>query len=149
MLKKTSPLLLLWTLLALACTSTPEKPSPAQIAAARQEVKDMLASIAEPVQKFTVSGESVEIIQGKHGTTVYVDPDFLETVDGSPLGERIQVELLELTSVEQMLLHNAQTVSDGQLLETGGAYHLQMSSGGRALQIKPGEQRAVQFPRLT
>lgn len=55
----------------------------------------------------------------------------------------------ELTNKQQLLKTNAQTVSNGQLLISGGAYYINMTSNGQQLKIKDGANLQVEFPKKT
>ncbi len=114
-----------------------------------KQVDKLLAEIAEKPQRFTVTSNKVTLVTGLKGTIIHVDPNRLETIDGSPLGDNIQIELLEMTDNCSMLLNNAQTVSNGQILVTGGAYYFNMNSNGKQLKMKQGKGIKVEFPKLT
>ena len=114
-----------------------------------KRVDNLLAEIAETPQILTIPSNSDTKVTGKKGTVIHVNPNQLETVDGTPLGENIQIELIEMTNKTSLLFNNAPTVSNGKLLVTGGAYYLNMSSGGRQLRIKGSKGIKVEFPRLT
>jgi hypothetical protein len=114
-----------------------------------QKLNDLLDRFAEPSQFFTVSSSKPTQVKGKQGTTISIKPDDLATVSGEPLGKNIQIELKELTNQTQLLKSNAQTVSNGQLLVSGGAYYIDMTSDGKQLKFKEGKNMAVEFPKLT
>ncbi len=100
------------------------------------------------LQTFRVPTSSSSIVKGIEGTIISVDPNNLETQTGNSLGDSITIELIEMTTKKSLLLNNAQTVSNGKLLESGGAYYLNMKSSGHQLQIKEGKMIPVEFPQL-
>ncbi|NEN25699.1 hypothetical protein G3O08_19605 [Cryomorpha ignava] len=114
-----------------------------------KQVDNLLSEIAEKPEKLTAPSDKKSTVTGAKGTIIYVDPNQLETVDGSPLGDDIQIELLEMTDNSSMLMNNTQTVSNGQILVTGGAYYLNMTSDGNQLRMKQGKGLEVEFPKLT
>lgn len=114
-----------------------------------EQVDKLLSEIAEKPQQFIALSDKLTTVIGSKGTIIYIDPNRLETTDGSPLGNNIQIELLEMTDMSSMLFNNAQTVSNGQILVTGGAYYLNMTSDGKQLKIKQGKGLEVEFPKLT
>lgn len=65
------------------------------------------------------------------------------------MGKAITVELKELTNQKDLLRANAQTVSNGRLLISGGAYYINMTSDGQQLKLKAGKTMSVEFPKLT
>lgn len=114
-----------------------------------EQVDKLLSDIAEKPQKYTSPSNKKSTVKGLKGTIIYVDPEHLETIDGSPLGDKIHIELLEMTDNSSMILNNTQTVSNGQVLVTGGAYYLNMTSNEKQLRIKSGKGLSVEFPKLT
>ena len=100
------------------------------------QVDRLLSELSEKPQQFEVPSNRETEVFGAKGTLIHVDPNRLETIDGTPLGDKIQIELLEMTDNSNMLLNNTQTVSNGQILVTGGAYHLNMTSDEKQLKMK-------------
>jgi hypothetical protein len=114
-----------------------------------KQVDNLLAEISEKLQQLSAPSDKATTVTGAKGTVIHVDPNRLETVDGSPLGDKIQIELLEMTDNSSMLLNNTQTVSNRKILVTGGAYYLNMTSDGKQLKMKQGKGLEVEFPKLT
>lgn len=114
-----------------------------------EQVDNLLSEITEKPQKLTAPSDKKTTITGAKGTIIHVDPNRLETVDGSPIGNNIQIELLELTDYSSLVLNNAQTISNGRILVTGGAYYINMTSDGHQLKMKQGKGVEVEFPKLT
>lgn len=142
------------TMLGFAACSTESESenaddSLAKEAEATQRADKLLDDIAGPPQTFSGSSDKPFTVTGARGTIVAVDPSALETIDGSPLGSEIKVELRELIEPGELIANRTPTVSGDRLLETGGAYYLGMSSDGKPLRIKEGEGLMVEFPRLS
>lgn len=114
-----------------------------------QKVDMLLADLAEKPQKLSVPSNKPMSVTGKKGTVIHVNPSSLETADGSKLGKTIEIELLEMQDNSSLLLNNAPTVSNGEILVTGGAYYLNMTSDGKQLKIKDGNSLEVEFPKLS
>ncbi|MBX2906936.1 MAG: hypothetical protein KF744_12910 [Taibaiella sp.] len=115
----------------------------------RADLDQVMAKLDEPMQVFTAPGDQVSIVRGKKGTTIFVSPTDLETEDGKPASGNIVVELKELTDQRALAGSGAQTVSDGRILQSGGAYYINMSSGGSKLKLREGKDLKVAFPRIT
>ncbi|MDQ3072177.1 MAG: hypothetical protein M3Q97_02775 [Bacteroidota bacterium] len=79
-----------------------------------KQVDKLLSELAEKPQQLTAPSDKPTTVTGAKGTVIHVDPTRLETVDGSPLGGNIEIELLEMTDNKSLLLYNAPTVSNGQ-----------------------------------
>lgn len=109
----------------------------------------LLSDISQKSQFFyTRSDKSTKVI-GQKGTIIYVDPKNLETKDGSALGDTIEIELLEITDKYSFITNNVQTISDKNLLVTGGAYYINMKSNGKELKVKQGHGIKIEFPKLS
>jgi hypothetical protein len=147
--QKTFILSLLVVAIFIGCDTKQEKKVHINPLNELKQVDNLLLEIAEKPQQLTVPSGKKTTVRGAKGTVLHVDPKQLETLDGSPLGGDIQIELLEMTDNASMLLNNTQTVSNGQILETGGAYYLNMTSDGKQLKMKKGKGLEVEFPRLT
>jgi hypothetical protein len=154
-MKKFTGLLLYLSLVLFGCDN-PEKRilenNQSNSLAPKQEtgkLNDYLKKFEEPSQTFNISSLKPTQIKGKKGTMISINPADLETVDGKPVGKDIQIELKELTNQQQLLRTNAQTVSNGQLLVSGGAYFINMVSNGQQLKLKDGKSLGVAFPKLS
>lgn len=113
------------------------------------KLNDALKKYDEPSQVIIVSTDKPSVITGRKGTKISINPNDLITESGKLLGQHIEVELKELTNQGQLLRTNAQTVSDGKLLISGGAYFIAMTSNGEQLKLKEGKTLSVQFPKLS
>jgi len=113
------------------------------------KLNDALKRYEEPSQIIKISADKPSVATGRKGTKISINPKDLVTESGKPLGQTIEVELKELTNQSQLLRTNAQTVSDGKLLVSGGAYFIGMTSNGEQLKLKEGKTLSVQFPKLT
>lgn len=114
-----------------------------------EQVDELLAELSEKPQVFSTTSSMETTVTGLEGTIIHVDPSRLEAVDGSPLGDKIDIELIEMTDNQSLIYNNAQTVSNGKILVTGGAYYINMTSNGKQLKMKKGESFAVEFPKLS
>lgn len=126
---------------------SPTELSP-EVAKAKAELQNLLDQVRDTPQKLTAPASKKSTVKGKKGTIIHVDPQNLETEDGSPLGKKITVELLELTQSGEFLRNNVPTVSNGRLLVSGGAYYINMISDGKQLKVKEGKSLEVQFPKI-
>lgn len=151
--------LLLTVTLGLALTSCNNKDNNSQITENNNpepdlkteigKINSLLKKYEEPSQTFKVSAGKPTQVKGKKGTIISVNPSNLTTENGQPLGKTIEVELKELTNQNDLLRTNAQTISNGKLLVSGGAYYINLTSGGKQLKLKEGKSLSVVFPKLT
>lgn len=88
-----------------------------------------------PGQSFAIDGRKDNVIEGKNGTIVICPKGCFVDARGNVVEDSIRVELREALSLEDMILQNLSTTSNGALLETDGMVHLRASSGNTPLQI--------------
>ena len=113
-----------------------------------QTLNELLQKQEPPVQTFQVSSKKPSKITGRYGTVIHIRPSALETIDGEPVGDKIDIVLKECTNQEELFRGNVQTVSNGELLVSGGAYYVNMTSDGKQLRIKAGQSIEMDFPVL-
>ncbi len=112
-------------------------------------INDVLKRYEEPSQSFRVSKDRSTQVKGKRGTIIKINPGDLETISGDSTGNDIVIELKELTNQDQLASTNIQTTSNGRLLVSGGAYYINLTSGGKQLKLKEGRTLSVEFPKLS
>jgi hypothetical protein len=112
------------------------------------KVNEFLKQFEEPSQIFKITADKPTQVKGKQGTIISINPTDLVTENRQPVGKNIEVELKELTNQEQLLRTNAQTTSNGQLLVSGGAYFINMTSDGQQLKLIEGKSLSVEFPKI-
>lgn len=112
-------------------------------------LNNFLKQYEEPSQTFKIPADKPAKVTGRQGTIISVNPSDLVTENGQAMGKSIEVELKELTNQEQLLRANTQTMSDGRLLVSGGAYFINMTSDGQQLKLKEGKKLSVVFPKFT
>lgn len=129
--------------------TTSESKNPTDAKTELAKVNSAYQQYEEPSQIFTVSSDKATQVNGKQGTIISINPADLMTENGQPLGKSIEIELKELTNQKQLLRANAQTTSNGQLLVSGGAYYINITSDGQQLKLKDGKTLSVEFPKLS
>lgn len=157
-MRKLFPIFILLIFLLTNCNTVkqePEVPEVQEESLNDKAVKDaaklnnILEQFAAPSQFFEVPADRESVIKGEKGTTLFIDPQDLELVNGQKLGSTIKVELKELTSQSDLLRNNTQTVSNGMLLVSGGAYYIHITSDGEQAKLKSNATLSVAFPRIT
>jgi len=114
-----------------------------------EKLNNILKRFEEPSQRFTESSENPSLITGNHGTIIAINPKDLISETNEPLGKEIEIELREVTTQNQFLNANIQTVSNKRLLVSGGAYYINITSQGKQLKLQEGKSLKVEFPKLT
>lgn len=94
-----------------------------------------LTKNAVPTQQFTVTPGTFSTIRTAAGSTIYV-PASLVRPDGRPLsGSPVEVRVQEVTKRSEMIFTNTPTISNGQLLESGGMFNVAFQQDGQQLRL--------------
>jgi hypothetical protein len=101
------------------------------------------------LQIFSAQSNKISVIKAAKGLSITVDPSVLEKEDGSPVDGKININIIELTSANDLFKSNAATVSNGRLLASGGSYFIGMECNGQKLRIKKDKTMQVDFPVIT
>lgn len=117
-----------------------------ELLANKKDYISFLESLRNKVQTFQISSSGDTIIKGKFGVIVEIDSEDLETMDGSGLGKKIEIELIEIKDKKDFILYGVPTVSDKKMLISDGAFYLNMKSDSKELKIKEGKRVKVKLP---
>ncbi|MFI0428563.1 hypothetical protein [Mariniflexile sp. HMF6888] len=101
-------------------------------------------------QQFHLAPDSIISITGKKGTKITFKIEDLEGIlNGPNIKDSIYINLIELTSKQDLLMANAQTKSDNKWLISGGAFKIEIYSNGEALKLKSGKNISITFPKTS
>ncbi len=77
----------------------------------------------------------------KHETIIDIPANgFIDPATGTGVTGVIDVDIIELRSPGEILLMGIQTESHGNLLQSGGEFHLSVRQNGKKLDLAPGQQ---------
>ncbi len=111
-------------------------------------ISSVITNVSKP-QTFNLSNNKKSTIIGNKGLKINVDPANLEKADGTPVNSNIILELKEMVNQRDLFLNDAQTIADGKLLVSGGAYYIALKSDGEELRLKAGKALSIQIPKLS
>lgn len=113
-----------------ACTKRPETVEPTD-----NSFNNYFANQRSQTQTFTLNANTDNIIRGNKGTKVYVGGGTLRTLSGQPVTGSVTLELKEITELSEMIVNNAPTISNGQILTSGGEFYVSASQNGEPLTL--------------
>jgi hypothetical protein len=137
------------TVILIGCNNQSNNPNRTFPTHQFKSIDNLLSEISEKPEEFTIPSNKTSRIKGKNGTVIHVKPNRLVMSDGSSFVDSIKVELIEMIDYSSLILNNAQTVSNGEILTTGGSYYINMTSAGKQLKIKAGDKLEIDFPKIT
>ncbi|MFD1161775.1 hypothetical protein [Hwangdonia seohaensis] len=116
----------------------------------KERLKGTLDFEPELTQQFFVAPNSIIQIQGKKGTKIIFKIEDLEGILSGPnIKDSLLVNLIELTTKQDLLNANTQTVSNEKWLISGGAFKIEIlvKNSSESLTLKKGKTISVQFPK--
>jgi len=99
-----------------------------------------------PSQTFDIDGKDDNVVEGVHGTILVMPKGCFKNSKGETVTDNVKVELAEALSLDQMLLSNLTTTSNGKLLETDGMIYLNATSNGEQLTIDKDNPVYIEIP---
>jgi hypothetical protein len=104
----------------------------------------------ELTQQFFVSPDSIITIEGIKGTKIAFKIEDLEgLLNGPNIKDSLQINLIELTTKQELLFANTQTTSNGNWLISGGAFKIDIRANGESLILKESKTIKVDFPKTS
>ncbi|WP_282051142.1 hypothetical protein [Maribacter aquivivus] len=120
------------------------KPKPDLIVKTHQE--DPFKETMTSSQYFKIEAKNDTVISGENGTIiVFQKGSFLDS-DNNIVTDDIEIELTEALTIDEMILSNLTTISDGKLLETDGMIYFNATAKGRQLFVNPEKPVYVEIP---
>lgn len=93
-------------------------------------------------QQFRINSNRDTTVICRKGTQLFIPAKSLQLKGGGAVAnEEIVLNIIESYSYQDMIFSNLSTISDNQLIETGGMVFIEAKTkDGRELEIKPGEE---------
>ncbi|WP_405569006.1 hypothetical protein [Winogradskyella sp. Asnod2-B02-A] len=112
-------------------------------------LNDLVQALKPNVQSFTIDPTTNQTVTGTDGTIVNINQNAFTDDEGNLISSAITVNLREHLTLEDMLLANAQTSSNNQILITGGSFNLTFEDENGASVIANPWSIACQMPVQT
>jgi len=102
--------------------------------------------VAPTIQKHTINPRKGATIEGEQGMLIIVPKNAFIDEQGDVVKSTIELELVEALTLEDMVLYNLATLSNGKQLESGGMFYLDAKSQGETVQINPERPLYIEIP---
>jgi hypothetical protein len=89
--------------------------------------------------------KTVEVIEGEEGTRITIPTGSLVFEDGTPCNAPYDAKVWEFYDFTDILLSGLTTMSDQGALQTGGMTYVELSSGGRKLNLADDAKAQISF----
>lgn len=107
------------------------------------------STIKPQKQEFMISLQENVVLEGEKGTIIHIKKNTLTHANGDSVRGEVKVELTEFYSVLDFYSTNLTTVSNGEVIESGGMVLLKATAAGQPLKIREGEYLDIDFPEVT
>ena len=97
-------------------------------------------------QFFDIDSKQDNVIEGKNGTVIICPKGCFKNAKGEIVDDNIKIELSEALSLEDMLLSNLTTTSDGRQLETDGMIYFNATANGEQITINKENPVHIEIP---
>lgn len=102
--------------------------------------------VAPDSQIFPINPSKGATIEGKEGMLIIVPKDAFIDDKGILIKTSVELELVEALKLEDMVLYDLATLSDGKLLESGGMFYINPTSNGKNININPQRPFYIEIP---
>ncbi len=113
---------------------------------AEQQLKTFLSELNNPSQFYTVNTSKDTTITCKEGTQLYIKAHSFTQLNKELVTGNVQLEVREAYSYTDMIANNLHTVSNGNLLESGGMIYLNAKQDNTPLDINIYNPIQVEMP---
>ncbi len=106
-----------------------------------------LKTWVEPdVQTYNIDPAKGAIVEGKEGTLIIIPKNAFINDNNEIVNEPVQFELVEALTLEDMVLYNLGTTSNGTPLESGGMLHIKALCSNKEVKINPAQPLYIEVP---
>lgn len=110
------------------------------------QANDPFKNTIVPSQIFDIDSKQDNVIEGNKGTVVVCPKGCFKNAKNEIVEDNVKVELSEALSLEDMLLSNLTTTSDGKQLETDGMIYFNATANGEQLTINKDNPIHIEIP---
>ncbi len=97
-------------------------------------------------QSFAIDSKIDNVVEGENGTVVVCPKGCFKDAKGEIFEGNVNIELSEALTLEEMLLSNLTTTSNGKQLETGGMIYFNATANGEQLTINKDNPIHIEIP---
>lgn len=99
-------------------------------------------------QFFDINSKIDNVVESESGTLVVLPIGCFTNSNGDIITENVKIELAEALTLQEMLLSNLTTTSNGNLLETDGMIYINFTANGKQLTVNPKTPIHIEIPTL-
>lgn len=100
-------------------------------------------SLRPATQSFTIRGDKDTLLVGKNGTTLTILKNTFVNAKGQS-AKTVNIDLVEVNSIDDIIKTNLQTISGDKILQTGGMFFIDAKENNKSLAIREGKSVYVE-----
>lgn len=97
-------------------------------------IRDYLTQCAPQTQTFTINAQFPTTIRTDHGTLIKFSPNAFESTNGQLVSGDVEIQITAYMTRAEMILGNKPTISNGEILVSGGQLNIEAYQNGTQLQ---------------
>ncbi len=115
-----------------------------------EHTDELLAELARSAEnRFLIDPNTNQTITCNRGSMIYIPENAFMDADCNPVTEPVHIEIIEALDFHDFLAHNLSTVSDGQILQTGGMLNISaFTESGDPVYLKDSAGLDIAIPSL-
>jgi len=121
-------------------------PDYSKMAALKFHPNDPFKNTIVPSETFDIDPTQDNVVEGENGTVIVLPKGCFKNGAGETVTGDVRIELAEALTMDNMLLSNLTTTSNGQPLETDGMIYFNASAGGEPLTIDKANPIYIEIP---
>ncbi len=98
-------------------------------------LQNFISQLASPKQVFTINNQQAHNITCTNGTKLIIKPNTFTSIDKKTVQGNVDLEIKEAYSYTDMIANNLHTVSNGNLLQSGGMVYINATQNAAQLDI--------------
>lgn len=112
-----------------------------------QSIEEVLDELAPPVQQFSFDASSGGTFTTPRGSEIIFPPQALLDGNGQTVTGSVTLSFQEIFTPMDIMASGVYTISNGDILNSGGAYNIEVSQNGAQLQLNPSNTVSVSIPQ--
>lgn len=110
-------------------------------------LSELFSYFDQPLQTFSIDPSKDTVITGEQGTIISIlRNSFVFKDSQTPVTGEISITLKEYYRISDMVLANLSTMSNGEILETGGMIYLEATANNEEVELRPDASIELKFP---
>ncbi len=109
-------------------------------------LQNFISQLASPKQVFTINNQQAHNITCTNGTKLIIKPNTFTSIDKKTVQGNVDLEVKEAYSYTDMIANNLHTVSNGNLLQSGGMVFINATQNAAQLDIDISNPIQLQMP---